>query len=301
MKKLAIVTMLLLFILSITSGCAVPVEETPVDTGIAVTDSLGREVVFETIPEKIISISPGTTEILFALGLDDKIIAVSDYCDYPEAALAKPKIGGFQDPNLEVILSMEPDVVFSAGGIQEELITKMDELGINVVVLDADNIEQILENITIAGQVTGKDQKAQELVADLSNRMNSVIEKVKEEPKPMVFFEVWDDPLMTAGSTSFINNVIETAGGTSIGAVNAEEFYNFSMEQLLEADPDIYIVNTHSHEPQDIKVRNGYDVLSAVKNDKVFAIDDNTISRPGPRIIDGLEAMAKILHPDLFN
>lgn len=301
MKKLAIVTMLLLFILSITSGCAVPVEETPVDTGIAVTDSLGREVVFETIPEKIISISPGTTEILFALGLDDKIIAVSDYCDYPEAALAKPKIGGFQDPNLEVILSMEPDVVFSAGGIQEELITKMDELGINVVVLDADNIEQILENITIAGQVTGKDQKAQELVADLSNRMNSVIEKVKEEPKPTVFFEVWDDPLMTAGSTSFINNVIETAGGTSIGAVNAEEFYNFSMEQLLEADPDIYIVNTHSHEPQDIKVRNGYDVLSAVKNDKVFAIDDNTISRPGPRIIDGLEAMAKILHPDLFN
>ncbi len=197
MKKHMLLMVILILIFSLSLGCADSTSETK--TGTTVIDSIGREVVIEKTPEKIISISPAITEILFAIGLDQEIIGVSDYCDYPEAALAKDKIGGFKDPNVEVILSMDPDLVFASAGVQEELITTMEELNLPVVVLESATIEQVLSNIALAGEITGKNETAKEIVDDMRQKMDEIINKVKDQPKPKVFFEVWDDPFNVGG------------------------------------------------------------------------------------------------------
>ncbi|MGI6686694.1 MAG: ABC transporter substrate-binding protein [Bacillota bacterium] len=304
MKKSIVLLIMMLLILSFTLGCASNNQgenETEVGTEAkTITDSQGREVIIEEYPKKIISIAPAITEILFAIGLNEEIIGVSDYCDYPEDAQTKEKVGGFEDPNVEVIVAKNPDIVFASAGVQEELIKKLEELNIKVAVLDADNIEQVIENILITGKITGKEEAAEEIAIDMEERLADITAKVKERPQPKVFFEVWDDPLMSAGSGSFIHNIIVDAGGNNVASDNSERYYTFSMEKLLEANPDIYIINTHSHTPDDIINRNGYHVLSAVKNNKVFNIDDNLISRAGPRVIQGLEEMAKIIHPEIF-
>lgn len=303
MKKPIITMLILAFVCLLSLGCVSdkPGDEAEAEKGEIITDSLGREIKIEKYPEKIISIAPAITEILFALGLNEEIIGVSDYCDFPEAAQAKEKMGGFEDPNLEVIVANNPDLVFASAGVQEELIQKLEEVNIKVVVLDADNIRQVIDNILISGTITGKRAAAEELAADMKERMEEIINKVKDQPKPKVFFEIWDDPLMTAGSGSFIHNIIEDAGGVNVASDSSERYYTYSRENLLEVDPDIYIINTHSHTPDDIINRNGYHVLSAVQNNKVFTIDDNLISRAGPRVIQGLEEMAKIIHPEIFN
>lgn len=298
MKKSIIFLLITVLMLSLAVGCSTENQEVIQDK--TITDSLGREVNMDTTPEKIISISPGITEILFALGLNEEIIGVSDYCDYPADAQTKDKMGGFKNPNVEVIISKNPDVVFTSAGVQEEIIQNLEELNIKVIALDAGTIQQVMDNIELAGKITGKEDKANEIVADMKQRVEVVTAKVKDQPQPKVFFEVWDDPLMTAGPGSFTHDIIEMAGGVNVASDADKKYVTYSIEKLLEADPDIYIVNSHAHEPQDVKTRNGYEVLSAIKNDQIFSIEDNLINRPGPRIIQGLEEMAKIIHPEVF-
>lgn len=293
-----IVGLILTLSLSLFTGCS---AQSQGPEGKSFTDTLGREIKVDAYPQKIVSLAPAITEILFTIGLDSEIVGVSDYCDYPEQALTKEKMGGFSNPNVEKIAALEPDMVFISAGVQEDAINKLEEMGITVVVLDADTITQVQNNIDLAGQLTGKEKEAKAVVKDMQSRLDKVEAAIKDQPKPTVFIEIWDDPLMSAGSTSFVNNIIDLAGGVNIAADNTERYYNYSSEKLLEADPEYYIINTHSHAPADVKKRTGYDVLSAVKNDKVVAVDDNLISRAGPRVIEGLEEMAKILHPDTFS
>ncbi|MCM1566521.1 MULTISPECIES: cobalamin-binding protein [unclassified Dehalobacter] len=295
---LLILTMVLTLALGLATGCSTKNQQAQQEK--MFTDTLGREITIDKYPQKIISLAPAITEILFAIGLDQEIIGVSEYCDYPEQALTKEKMGGFKDPNVEMIVAADPDMVFISAGVQEDVITKLEELGTTVVVLDADTIDQVISNIELAGSLTGKEAEATALNANMRTRVENITSKVKGLAKPSVFVEIWDDPLMSAGSTSFVNNIIEVAGGVNIAADNTERYYNYSMENLLQADPDYYIINTHAHTPADIQNRAGYKVLSAVKNNRVFAIDDNLISRAGPRVIEGLEQMAVTIHPEVF-
>lgn len=295
---LLILPLVLTLALGLATGCSTQNEQAL--KGKTFTDTMGRQITLDAYPQKIISLAPAITEILFAIGLDQEIIGVTDYCDYPEQALTKEKMGGFKNPNLETIVAAEPDMVFIAAGVQEDVIKKLEDLKVTVVVLDADTIDQVISNIELAGSLTGKEAEAKKVAADMRTRMTNITSKLKDVAKPTVFVEIWDDPLMSAGSTSFVNNLIEVAGGLNIAAGNTEKFYNYSMESLLQADPDYYIINTHAHTPADIQNRTGYEVLSAVKNNKVYAVDDNLISRSGPRVIDGLEQIAKIIHPEIF-
>lgn len=269
---------------------------------ITITDSLDREVVLESQPSKIISLSPAITEILFAIGSGDQIIGVTDYCDYPREALEKPRVGGFENPNLELIISSEPDVIFTAAGIQKDFVKQLEDLGIKVVTLDAINVNQVLDNILLAGQVTGQSEKAQEVVAGLEQRIqriNTIVEK-RVKNKPNVFFEVWDDPLMTAGPDSFIDDLINMAGGKNIAGDAQKRFIDYNREVLIAKNPDIYIINNHAHTPEDIKKRPGFEGLKAVQNDQVYTIEDDLVTLPGPRLVDGLEEMARIIHPEVF-
>lgn len=268
---------------------------------VTVVDSLGRSVTIEAEPQKIISLSPAITEILFAIGVGDKVVGVTDYCDYPAEALKKPKVGSFKDPNMEVIINSQPEVIFVAAGIQEEFVKRFEELGIKIVTLDANNLEQVLENIKLAGRVTGVGQKSLEVVSDMEKRMNAVKEAVAQaETAPKVFFEVWDDPLMTAGPGSFIDDLIVKSGGTNIAGDVTKRFAEFSREALIDRNPEIYILNSHAHTPEDVKNRAGYEGLKAIKNNKVYTIEDDLVTLPGPRIIEGLEAMSKIIHPEVI-
>lgn len=265
------------------------------------TDSLGREIVVENRPDKVISLSPAITEILFAIGAGEQVVGVTDYCEYPVEALEKPKVGGFEDPNVELIIESEPDLIFVAAGIQEEMAQSFEGYGIKVIALDAETVEQVLHNIRLAGLATGNGEKATALVEEMDRRITRVKETVaKASHRPTVFFEVWDDPLMTAGPGSFIDDLIKVAGGESIAYDAAERFALFSLEVLLERDPEFYLIQDHAHQPEDVMARPGYEGLSAVQNGKVAAVQDDLVTLPGPRLVEGLEIIARILHPDLF-
>lgn len=302
--------MILLLLLVLGAGCGHdpgpgdvgPGQEVTQGFPLTITDSMGRLVTLESRPSKIISLSPACTEILFAIGSGDEVVGVTNYCDHPEATQEKPKVGDFEKPNLELIISSKPDVIFTATGIQLDFVQQLEDLGIKVVTLDAVHVNEVLHNIILAGQVTGRAEEAQAVVAGLEQRIARVKDIVEEKVtnKPAVFFEVWDDPLMTAGPDSFIDDLINIAGGINVAGDAQKRYANYNLEVLITKDPDLYIINDHAHTPEDIKKRPGFEGLRAVQNDNVYTIVDDLVTLPGPRLVDGLEEMAKIIHPDLF-
>ncbi len=279
-------------------------ENDGVDKGgfpVTIVDSLGREVTVEAEPQKVISLSPAITEILFAIGAEDKVAGVTEYCDYPPEALEKTKMGSFESPNLELIIETDPDLIFVAAGIQVEFVKQFDELGYKVIVLDAERLDQVTGNIELAGKVTGCLEQAREVVNDMENRIAAVKDKVSSAKcRPAVFFEVWDNPLMTAGPGTFIDDMITTAGGENIAGDLTERYAEFSREVLMVRDPDIYIINSHAHTPEEVKKRPGYSGLKAVQNNRVYSIEDDLVTLPGPRIVEGLEQVARAIHPELY-
>ncbi len=295
-KEICIILISLIFLLV---GCSGTETETG-EAGKIYTDTLGREVLISQTPEKVVSLSPAITEILFALEQDDKIVGTTDYCDYPEAALNKPKVGNFENPNLELIVASEPDLVFVAAGVQSDLIDKFEELGIKVFCLDAETLEEVIRNIELTGQIMGAEDIAQNIAQDMRARMNNVIEKVKGLDRPLVFYEVWDDPLMSAGPGSFIDDLINLAGGENLAKDAASRYPQINFEVVVERNPDIYIAVNHYKE-NEIIARPSYDSLKAVQTGNVYTIEDDLVTLPGPRIIIGLEQMAKIIHPEVFN
>ncbi|MEW6622528.1 MAG: ABC transporter substrate-binding protein [Bacillota bacterium] len=272
----------------------------PKPTSAVYKDVLGREVEIAGIPEKVVSLTPAVTEVLFALGLDDQIVGVTEYCNYPEAALAKPKMGDFSNPNVELVLESDADLVFVAAGVQMDLIERFEELGVKVLCLDAETINQVIANINLVGEIMGVSEKAAEITADMQNRTDYIVKKVEGREKPLVFFEVWDDPLMTAGPGTFIYNLIELAGGINTAYDVNTRYPQFSFEVLLERDPDVYFANDF-HKQSDIMARPGYTQLKAVKTGRVHTIDDDLVTLPGPRVVLGLEEMARLIHPEVFN
>lgn len=277
-----------------------------------IVDGLGYSVTIEKLPERIISIAPSQTEILFSLGLEEKIVAVSDYCDYPVEALEKEKVGSSWGTNTERIIELEPDVVFVYGegdlAAEEQLVAA----GITIVKYMPETIGEILETIQSIGKITGTDGKALELIAEMESRRDAIIEKVKNQPSKRVFYQIWDEPLMTAGPGSFIDELIQLAGGENIAADVVGSYPQYSVEALVEKDPEIYLLpgyaeNTMILSKADeevlinlIKSKPGYSEMTAVQNDRIHLLEPNIVSRPGTRIIDALELIAKAIHPEIF-
>jgi len=283
-------------------------QETPdlEKAGFAVTDSRGKEISLAQKPQRIISLAPANTEILFALGLDEEIVGITDYCNYPpEKVVSKEKIGGFATPNMEKIVSLNPDIVFATSGVQKQAVERLEELGVKIYVLEAETVENLLAEIKNVGKLTGKSQQAQELTAALATRVKIVQDKVanlSSDQKPKVFLEIWHDPLWTAPTKTLIYQVIELAGGRH--AVSIEGDWNqvttVDPESVIDANPDFILLAFTGSDPAAVYKLPGWSAVSAVKDRKVFSIDSDIISRPGPRIIDVLEQIAKILHPELF-
>lgn len=300
-KKILTVILLLSFMVFFTS-CMNNNDE-KVASEQEFMDSLGRKIVIPETPEKIISLSPAITEIIYALGIQDKLVGTTTYCDYPEEAKEKPKIGSFEKPNFELILDKEPDLVLVAAGIQKELIQKFTELNVKVFVLDASNVEDVMDNINLLGDIMAVEEKADEITDKMQNTIDTVKDKVKDAPKPLVFFEIWDNPLMSAGAGTFIDDLINLAGGINLAGEYDNSYPQISPEILLAKNPDIYFTIKHQSEEkiiENIKSRESYQSIKAVKNNRIYVIEDDWVTLPGPRIVKGLEAMAQAIHPELL-
>ncbi|MHB0977181.1 MAG: ABC transporter substrate-binding protein [Candidatus Aquicultorales bacterium] len=269
---------------------------------VAVKDDAGRAVELDKKPERLVSLAPANTEMLFALGLGDKVVGVSTYCDYPDEAKSKEKVGDFANPNIERIIALKPDIVFAAAGVQKPIIKRLDEAGVKLFVVDPKSVDGILDTIERVAVLTGGSDEASKLVEGLKKRVAAVEDRAaKAKTKPKVFYEVYSQPLMTAGGPSVVNDLIEKAGGANVAAGLETEFPLYSLETLVKNDPEFYIASTGAMaEPGDIKNRPGWESLKAVKEDKVLVFDENIMNRYGPRLIDGLEAVAKAIHPELY-
>ncbi|NLM51816.1 MAG: cobalamin-binding protein [Firmicutes bacterium] len=301
MKKSYLIFALVLLMLAAV-GCSEATEKEQDGPFATLVDQMGREVVIAKQPEKIISVSPGNTEIAFALGLDDLIIGVTDYCNYPEAALAKEKIGGFSTPNVEKIIDMKPDLVL-AGNMHQELTAQLEELGITVLTLAPKNMAEMYQAVELAGKASGYEDRAAELIEEMQSRLAVIQEKlaaIPEEKRVKVYYEVYSEPLMTAGGTSLINEVIKHAGGINIFADLEEDYPMVSEEMILTRDPDFILYPLfHGSEELNIAGRPAWQGVTAIKNGNVHGVTDDSTSRPGPRLVDAVEEMFGVFYPEL--
>jgi len=271
------------------------------------TDDIGRVVTIDKIPQRIVSFGPSITEILFALGLGEKVVGVSEFCDYPEAAQAKPKVGNAFSPSVESVVNLEPDLVLTVK--HEQLNSQLDALGIKFMVLDPKDIDGILSDIELVGRVTGTESEAEELIEGMQDNISQVLAQVENAAEVSVFFIVDATDLTlpwTAGPGSFIDAIINMVSGENIAAEAQGVWVQFSIEEIVSADPEVIIVQTMMGGIPTVSVEAleehpVWRELSAVKQGRVYLIDGDLVSRPGPRIVQGLEEMAKIIHPELFN
>lgn len=251
---------------------------------------------------KVISLAPATTEILFALGLDEEIVAVSQYCNYPDKTLRKEKVGTFSNPNIEKILSLAPDMIFCTGLEQDEAVAKLRSVNLKVYVSDPANLEELFGSIDEIGSLVNRKKVASALIDSMKKRIEKIrllSEGAAENLKPKVFIEIWHSPLMTAGNGSFIDELISAAGGVNIGHDVRRPYSYFSPEQVIKRNPDCIILTYMAKEnPVNIvRDRFGWGDISAVKNGRVYNdINPDILLRPGPRLVEGLEELYKRLH-----
>lgn len=300
LKRLGILIASLSLVTSMAVGCQPQFQPG------AYTDDMGRTVTIDEVPKRIVSFGPSITETLFALGLDDNVVGVSDFCDYPEAAKSKPSVGNAFNPSIEKIVELEPDLVLTVE--HEQLNTKLDALGIKFMVLSPKDIDGILKDIELVGKITGIEKTAKKLVQDMQDSISQVRARVEGASKVKVFFIVdATDPNnpWTAGPGSFIDTLITTAGGENIAAKAVGAWALFSIEQIVSSDPDIIITQTMVGgipivSKEELEEHPAWQEMTAVKQNRIYIINGDLVSRPGPRIVQGLEEMAKIIHPELF-
>lgn len=249
------------------------------------------QIAKETLyPQRIISLSPAGTEILFAIGAESQIAAVSDFSDYPPQAMDLPKAGGFDGNSisLERLLSFNPDFLYLSDGMHNFLIEKLNEFKIPFYLSKADSFENLKQEILEIGEITGHGGQAKSLVSEMCSKLPS--EKTEESNLPQtVYYEIWNEPYMSAGKLSFINDVIQLAGCNNIFSDISEAYPVVSEESIIARQPEIILIPESSmNTVESVKNRNGWDSIPAVKNNKIFVVDDNLYSRPGPRIIDAI-------------
>lgn len=251
---------------------------------------------------RIISLAPSVTEILFAIGLDEEIVGVTAFCDYPEKARSKPKVGGMINPSIEKIIALEPELILAVKGLHgDELASELERLHLPLVLMDVSSIHNILGEINHIGVLVGKTGEAQALVSRMKTRMNRVRDRVQVFPRPRALYVMWNDPLMTVGPESFIGELLEAAGGENIAPSSRAGYVRISMEEVLAKNPEVVIFSSEMGEAtvlSEQKKWKGWKLLSAVQNNRLYSINSDIVHRAGPRIVDGIEALSELLHPD---
>lgn len=308
MKRILLISFAFLF-LTLFTGCKKDKYSLKTDVSvdkIVLLDKTGEKTEMIKTAARVVSLSPSNTEILFAVGGGELAVGVTEFCNYPAEAQSVEKVGGFaaKTISLERIVALDPHLVL-AGPNHKELAATLRGLKINVVILASETFEDIFYNIELTGKAIGREKEAGELVTrqrDIVNQIKSKTEKLSDEQRLRVFWEVWDEPLMTAGPNTFIGQMIQIAGGVNIFADVEERYPQVSAETVIMRNPQV-ILSPDSHadkiNPEELSKRGGWASIDAVKYRRVYLIGGDISSRPGPRLVDALEDIFKQLYPEL--
>lgn len=275
---------------------------------VTLSDDLGRRVSLAGPPQRVVSLLPSNTEILFAVGAGPQVVGVTDFCDYPPQVRGLARVGGIVPGSLslERVVSLAPDLVLSGGRLQQPVIEALERLGIPVFALEPRTIEGVYDNIRRVGRLTGHVEQAEAVVQAMQRRLEAVRRAVADlapQQRVRVFYEVWDNPLMTAGPGTFIGQLIELAGGINVFGDLRQDWPQVSLEELVRRNPDVILgpaTRGSALVLDELRRRPGWQDLRAVQSGRVHLLEDNLVSRPGPRLVEGLEQVARALYPHRF-
>jgi iron complex transport system substrate-binding protein len=291
-KKLSIIFIILILASSIFSfSSTLP---------ISINDDLGREITIKEYPKRIISLAPSSTEILFEIGAGDRLIGVTDYCNYPKEALTKEKVGGFSNPNIEKIISLKPDLIVLYKSFPKEVFNQLEKSLPNTsfIVLDPKTYEDVMKNIILLGKAVGKENEARKVYNNMLNGWLEIQKKVTSIKKsPKVLFLIWNDPFISVSPSTFLGDLLKKLKAKNIVENNEPEYPVLSLEYIISKNPDIIIIGEMSGISKDFIIN--HPILkntNAVKNNKVFTVNDDLVFRPGPRLVEGFKALYKILY-----
>jgi iron complex transport system substrate-binding protein len=269
-------------------------------------DMLGRELALDRPPARIVSLVPSVTETAFALGGDARLVGVSDFCDWPPAARAKPRVGGMINPSLETIVGLKPDLVVGTDeGNREETFVQLRRLGIPVYVVHARRIAEMYDLIARVGELTGRRAAVGPLTETIRRRIETVRTSVRALPTPRVLYVLWPDPLLVPGRESHLTELIELAGGQSITAAEPVSYVRFSIEAAVARAPDVIVLADHSSgastagraSPEKWQALTS---VPAIRAGRLYSADLSILHRYGPRVSEGLEMLARMIHPEAF-
>lgn len=266
-------------------------------------DSLGRKVILGSPPTRIVSLAPSITEMIYFLGLGDKLVGVTQFSYFPEEAREKPRVGTYTDINVERVVTLDPDLVIAtADGNTREDVEMLEEAGIPVYVVNPRRISQILEAIESVGDVCGVAPRARALVGSLRQRIEKVKEAVRGRERPLVFLVINIKPLMSVNRSTTHHDVIELAGGRNLAEDQPITYPRFSLEEVIRRGPEVIIISSMGRGGEYEKARRQWfrwTAIPAVQNGRVYTINSDLIDRAAPRVVKGLEEMARLIHPEI--
>lgn len=267
---------------------------------ITVKDFANRSITIEKEPERIVSLAPSITETLYYLGALDKVVGITKFDDFPpDVKEGRTVVGGFSDPNIEIIASLKPDLII-ATSMHYKYLGQLEQIA-PVIVVAPGNMDGIYQQLKLFGEVLNKQGEAEGVINFMKAKIDEIESKVGDKPKVKVFYIVWSNPLMTAGRGTFINDLISLAGGENIFG-DVKGWPQVSFEEVIGRDPDVIILPPHAGITREELCKSELSKTRAVRNGMVFALsDDDIISRPSPRIVEGLEEFARLIHPDAFH
>jgi iron complex transport system substrate-binding protein len=270
---------------------------------LTLTDSLGQQVTLNAAPERIVSLAPAHTEILWAIGAGDLQVGRTEFCNYPPEVEAIEVVGGFTSDtvSVETIVALEADLVLGSS-LQADLAPTFEELGIPFFVLIPVQLRGLYANIMSVGLLTDRAAGAAAVVVDMESRIGAVeiaLVDVPTHERKTFFYELWNDPLMTVGRSTFVSEIITTAGGINIFADLAEAYPTISAETVIDRNPDVILGNTFI-DAEAIAAREGWGIITAVQDGAIYGFDDDIMQRPGPRMANAVELVARTLYPNIF-
>jgi len=275
---------------------------------LTLTDDAGRQVALAAEPERIVSLAPSNTEIVCALDACDLLVGVTDFDDYPAEVADIPDVVIFALVDIELVVDANPDLILAAGNelTPSAVITELTDLGYPVLVLYPESLDEVLDNIDLIGEAINARDQAAALTAGMEDRIQAVTDAVAGAARPRIFYEVsvFEGTIYTAGRDSFLASLIDLAGGDPI--TGDPLTFSIALEDVLVADPELILLGDAAYDPsvtpEAVAARQGWGAISAVQNGRVVVmLADPVITRPGPRIVDGLEALVRAIHPERFD
>ena len=267
------------------------------------TDALGRVVILKTPPKRIVPLAPSLTEILYYLGLGDRVAGVTQFSYYPPEAAHKPKVGSYVNLNVERIISLNPDLAIgTADGNRPGVVKLLEQAGIPVYIVNPRKVRDVIRTIAAIGELCGVGKRAKELSSQLSRRVNRIFEKTAPLRRPLVFLQINVKPIMTVNRNTFHHDVIRLAGGENMAQDEPVTYPRMSVEEIIRRNPEVIIISSMERGGKFESVRKGWlkwSTISAVKEGRIHLIESDLLDRPSPRIVKGLETLARLIHPEV--